>query len=168
MFLGGSFSRANYVGNKSPERQFSSAAISRRILPGGNYLWGNYPGAIIQGAISSGAIVRGAITWAAIIQGAVVRGTIFLEGNCPYTCILMYAPEMMNDKTPRKIFLKNATDDSVNENCTLPIFTLRKHTKIMSETLNLKTQCYLILLRTGPIFILPAILIHFFLLFIDN
>ena len=61
MFLGGSFSRANYVGNKSPERQFSSAAISRRILSGGNYLWGNYPGAIIQGAIFLGGNCPGGI-----------------------------------------------------------------------------------------------------------
>ena len=63
MFLGGSFPRGNYVGNKSSERPFSSAAISRGILSGGSYFWGDCPGAIIQRAI--------------------VWGPNFLGGNCP-------------------------------------------------------------------------------------
>ena len=49
VFLGAICPRGNYVGNKSSERQFFSGAISRAILSGGNYLWGNYLGAIIQG-----------------------------------------------------------------------------------------------------------------------
>ena len=60
-------------------------AISRGILPGGNYLWGNFPGTIIQGAIilgqlsgggqfSSGAIIRGAIMQGGIVRGAIIRG----------------------------------------------------------------------------------------------
>ena len=61
MFLGGSFSLGNCVGNKSSERQFSLSAISRRILSGGNYLWDNYLGAIIQREIVEA----------------------FLGGNCP-------------------------------------------------------------------------------------
>ena len=52
--LGVSFPRGNYVGNKSSERQFSSVAISRVILSGGNYLRDNCPGAIIQGGILLG------------------------------------------------------------------------------------------------------------------
>ena len=42
MFLGFSFPRGNYAGNKSSERQFSSAAISRGILSGGNFPWGQF------------------------------------------------------------------------------------------------------------------------------
>ena len=60
---GGSFSRGNYVGDKSSERH--SGAISRGILSGANYLWDNFPGAILQGAI--------------------IRGAIILGGNCPDT-----------------------------------------------------------------------------------
>ena len=52
--------------------------------------------------------------------------------------ILVYALEMVNIKTPRIIFLKNATDDSVNANCTSPIFTLRNDTKATSQALDLK------------------------------
>ena len=52
--LGANFPRGNYVGNKSSERQFSSVAISRVILSGGNYLRDNCPGAIIQGGILLG------------------------------------------------------------------------------------------------------------------
>ena len=62
MFLRGSFSRGNYVGDKSSEMH--SGAVSWGILPG-VYPWDNFPGAIIQ--------------------GAVIRGAIFLEGNCPRT-----------------------------------------------------------------------------------
>ena len=56
----------NVPGCKSSERH--SGAISREILSGGNYIWGNFPGAIIQGAI---------------IRGAYVRGAIFLGGSFP-------------------------------------------------------------------------------------
>ena len=69
---GGSFPLGNYVGDKSYKRQFSLRAISRGILSRGNYLWGNFPEAIIQGEI---------------IRWANVRGVIFLRGNCPDTTI---------------------------------------------------------------------------------
>ena len=92
VFLG-TISRSNYVGGKSSERQFSSGAISRVILSGGNYLWGNFLGAIIiretiflggdypRGYLTGtnnlqGAITQGAIVWWAIIQfssGAIVQ-----------------------------------------------------------------------------------------------
>ena len=92
VFLG-TISRSNYVGDKSFERQFSSGAISRVILSGGNYLWGNFLGAIIiretiflggdypRGYLTGtnnlqGAITQGAIVWWAIIQfssGAIVQ-----------------------------------------------------------------------------------------------
>ena len=108
MFFGSSFPRGNYVGNKSSERQFSSATIFRGILSGGSYLWGNCPGTVIQGRgtivrgaiflggncpgdsfprgqLSTGAIVRVAIIRGAIIQGAIIQGTIFLWGNFPDT-----------------------------------------------------------------------------------
>ena len=68
MLLEGSFPRGNSVGNKSSERQSSSVVISRRILPGGNYLWGNCPVAIIQGSI---------------IRGAIFLGRYWLGGNYP-------------------------------------------------------------------------------------
>ena len=61
VFLGANCSRANYVGNKSSERQFSSREVSRGILSGGNYRQVNCLGAIIQGAIVRGAIIRGLI-----------------------------------------------------------------------------------------------------------
>ena len=78
MFLGGSFPRGNYIGDKSSERQFSSRAISREILSGGSYLRGNFPGAIIQGTIirgqfSSGTIVRAQFSGAQFSSGAIVR-----------------------------------------------------------------------------------------------
>ena len=46
----------NVPGDKSSKTH--SGAIFRGILSGGNYLWGNFPGAIIQGAIICGAIFR--------------------------------------------------------------------------------------------------------------
>ena len=64
-----------------------------------------------------------------------LKGFVF-EKNMLF--ILVYALEMVNIKIPRIIFLKNATDDSVNANCTLPIFTLRKDTKVTSQALDLK------------------------------
>ena len=78
MFLGGSFPRGNCIGDKSSERQFSSRAISRGILSGGSYLWGNFPGAIIQGTtirgqFSLGTIVRAQFSGAQFSSGAIVR-----------------------------------------------------------------------------------------------
>ena len=55
VFLSAICPRANYVGNKSSKRPFSSRAISRGILSGDSYLWGKCPGAIIQGAIAQEA-----------------------------------------------------------------------------------------------------------------
>ena len=49
-------------------------------MSGGNYLWGNCPGAIIQGQLSWGAQYS---SW------AIVRGAIFLGGNCPDTSLLI-------------------------------------------------------------------------------
>ena len=95
MFLGGSFPRGNYLGDKSSKRHLG--AISRGILSGANYLWDNFPGTIIQGLIirraiflvgncpgrnfprgqlSLGVIVRGVIIRGAIIQGTIFRGAI--------------------------------------------------------------------------------------------
>ena len=61
VFLGAICPRGNYVDDKSSERQFSSRAISKEILPGSNYLWSNCPGAIIQDQSSRGAIILGTI-----------------------------------------------------------------------------------------------------------
>ena len=55
-FLGAICPSGNYVGAKSSERHFSSWAISREIFMGGNYLWGNCPGAIIQEQSSRGQL----------------------------------------------------------------------------------------------------------------
>ena len=77
VFLGAICPRGNYVENKSSERQFSSGAISREILSGGNYLPGsNHPGGNYQG----GNIPLGQLSSEAIIQGP-----IFLGDNCPDT-----------------------------------------------------------------------------------
>ena len=65
----GSFPPDNYLGDKSSERH--SGDISRGILSGANYLWDNFPGAIIQRAI-----IRGEFS-----SVAIVRGAIFLGGN---------------------------------------------------------------------------------------
>ena len=54
---GGSFPWGNYVGDKSSERH--SGAIYRGIMSGGNYLWDNFPEAIIQRAIIRGAFFLG-------------------------------------------------------------------------------------------------------------
>ena len=53
--------RDDDVSNKLSERKLSSRAVSRGILPGGNYLWGNFPEAIIRGQSSIGAIILRAI-----------------------------------------------------------------------------------------------------------
>ena len=65
----GSFPPDNYLGDKSSERH--SGDISRGILSEANYLWDNFPGAIIQRAI-----IRGEFS-----SVAIVRGAIFLGGN---------------------------------------------------------------------------------------
>ena len=67
MFLGGSFSLGNCVGNKSSERQFSLSAISRRILSGGNYSEGNC----------------GSFPWGQLSSGQLSGWQFFLGGNYP-------------------------------------------------------------------------------------
>ena len=47
------------------------------ILSGGNYLWGNFPGAIIQRTISGGQFSSAQFS----------LGAIILVGNCPGTII---------------------------------------------------------------------------------
>ena len=73
VFLGAICPRGNYVGDKSFEREFSLGAISRGILSGGNYLWGNCPVAIIQGQLSTGQFS----------SGAIILGGNCAGGNCP-------------------------------------------------------------------------------------
>ena len=66
----------NVPGDKSSKRH--SGAIFRGILSGGNYLWGNFPGAIIQG----GNYLWGHFPpWISIIQGAIICGAIFRGGE---------------------------------------------------------------------------------------
>ena len=64
----GSSPRDNYIGAKLSERH--SVAISRGIFLGANYLWDNFPGAIIQGAI----IRRGISSRAIFLVGNFLRG----------------------------------------------------------------------------------------------
>ena len=71
--------RGNYVGDKSSERQFSSGAISRRILSVGNFLLGNFLEAIIRGRspggqFSSEAIIQGGRCPGRNHAGAIFRG----------------------------------------------------------------------------------------------
>ena len=77
VFLG-TISRSNYVGDKSSERQFSSGAISRVILSGGNYLWGNFLGAIIirEAIFLGGDYPRGYLTETNNLRGAITQGAI--------------------------------------------------------------------------------------------
>ena len=108
VFVGAICPRGNYVDEKSSERQFSSEAISRGILSGGNYLWTNCLGAIIRGLSSRdqlsggggaiilgsnfphGAIFRGVNPMGAIIHGAIVWGVIFLEPFKGFEIHLLY------------------------------------------------------------------------------
>ena len=77
VFLGAICPRGNYVDDKSSERQFSSRAISKEILPGSNYLWSNCPGAIIQDQSS-----REQLSWGQLSSGAIIREAIFIRSNC--------------------------------------------------------------------------------------
>ena len=109
VFCGAICPRGNSVDDKSSERQFSSGAISRGILSGGNYLWSNCLGAIILGKSSRGHLSRRQYYSGAIIlrgicpghnypggnfpcgqsfsgatdQGTIIQGAIFLRGNFP-------------------------------------------------------------------------------------
>ena len=67
--------------DKSNKRQFSSGAISRGILSGGNYLLVYYPGAIIRGYFPEGNYPR------QFSSGAIPREQLpedqLSRGNCP-------------------------------------------------------------------------------------
>ena len=80
MFLRGSFPRGNCLGNKSSERQFSSGAFFRWILSGGNYVWGNFPGAIIQ---DPGDNYPGGNFPCGQFPGGQLSGEQSSRGNCP-------------------------------------------------------------------------------------
>ena len=73
LHTGGSFPRRNYAGDKSSERPFSSGTIFRGILSGGNYLWVNFPGAIIHG----GNFLRGTIIQGQLSGGQFSRHPFF-------------------------------------------------------------------------------------------
>ena len=70
---GGSFPRGNYVGDKSSERQFFSGAISRGILSGGNYLWGNCLEGIVRRQFCRGNYTRGQSSGGQFSSGAIIQ-----------------------------------------------------------------------------------------------
>ena len=81
--------RHNYVGHKSSEKHFSFGKVSRGILSGGKYLWGNCSGAIIReqsfrGKLSGGQFSLGAINLRGQSSGGNFSSeAIILGGNCP-------------------------------------------------------------------------------------
>ena len=94
----------NVPGDKSSKRH--SGAIFRGILSGGNYLWGNFPGAIIQGAIICGAISAvdinhpgGNYLWGhfprggAIVQRAIFFGAIVRAPLNTFSCLTQNFPQ---------------------------------------------------------------------------
>ena len=83
VFLEANFPLGNYVDDKSSERQFSSGAISRGILSGGNYLWINCPGAIIRVQSSRGNYLEGNIPRGQLPGVQFSSAAIILRGNCP-------------------------------------------------------------------------------------
>ena len=88
-FLEAIFPRGNYVGNKSSKKQFSSGAISRGILSGGNFFWvifweqssrgqlfgGNFP----RGQLSGGQSSRGRFSREHLSGGQFSSGAVVLE-----------------------------------------------------------------------------------------